>query len=54
LNSPHGPPIDEQTFEAVAAAWVAVRKKRDGWTAGYVREVENSIDDDEGMAACRR
>lgn len=33
----------EQTFEAVAKAWVAVRKRADKWTANYVREVENSL-----------
>jgi hypothetical protein len=30
-------------LEAVAKAWVAVRRRRDKWTAGYVREVENSL-----------
>jgi hypothetical protein len=33
----------EQTFEAVAKAWVAARRRQDRWTDGYVREVENSL-----------
>jgi len=33
----------DQTFAAVAKAWVAVRRRQDRWTAGYVREVENSL-----------
>jgi len=32
-----------QTFEVIAKAWVAIRTRRDRWTAGYVREVENSL-----------
>jgi integrase len=33
----------EQTFEAIAKAWVAARRRQDKWTEGYVREVENSL-----------
>jgi integrase len=33
----------EQTFESVSEAWIAARTRQDRWTAGYVREVENSL-----------
>ncbi len=32
-----------QTFEAIAAAWVKAEGRRKGWTADYVREVEQSL-----------
>lgn len=33
----------KNTFESVSKAWVAVRTRRDRWSARYVVEVENSI-----------